>query len=157
MMLISFLIIFITYYCYYLFIYFLLCQYYQFSAKFFICMKYASFFITSHACSDAKLDRWILVCDKVSINIVRFHFTSYFTSVPFQQPRSKGTAGRFRVGVARSLIPFPQFILSQTLTAVRNRKIMSLTHDFECNLWSLKNLPVLIYPKLHEQNHVITC
>ena len=27
----------------------------------------------------------------------------------------------------------------------------------ECNLWSLKNLRVLIYPKLHERNHVITC
>ena len=25
------------------------------------------------------------------------------------------------------------------------------------NLWSLKNLQVLIYPKLHERNHVITC
>ena len=34
---------------------------------------------------------------------------------------------------------------------------MSLTHDFECNLWSLKNLRELIYPKLQEQNHVITC
>ena len=34
---------------------------------------------------------------------------------------------------------------------------MSLTHDFECNLWSLKNLRVLIYPKLQGQNHVITC
>ena len=27
----------------------------------------------------------------------------------------------------------------------------------DCNLWSLKNLRVLIYPKLHEKNHVITC
>ena len=26
----------------------------------------------------------------------------------------------------------------------------------DCNLWSLKNLQVLIYSKLHKKNHVIT-
>ena len=50
-------------------------------------MKDASFFIASHASSNAQLDRWILICDKISINIVKFHFTSYFTIAPFQQPR----------------------------------------------------------------------
>ena len=47
-------------------------------------MKDASFFIASHAPSNAQLDRWILICYKISINIVTFHFTSYFTTAPFQ-------------------------------------------------------------------------
>ena len=44
-----------------------------------------------------------------------------------------------------------------------NMGLCRWSHDFECNLeWIntskfLKNLRVLIYSKLHEENHVITC
>ena len=34
---------------------------------------------------------------------------------------------------------------------------IALARTGSCNLESLKNLQVLIYPKLHEKNHVITC